>query len=401
MRGRSSPSTCPATRWPRFGGQLCGGELGDGGLVPELEEHGAVWQSAVSWDSFVTGIDAPVDRLPDAVGLLAHAVRRPALDSDDVLRRRAQLVEQLRMEDAWAATLAARAVGPELFTGRYALPLTGDPDRLGVLTPEQVSGFHAERIADAPGTLVVVGDLGRIDVDALAARVFDGCGPRPAPISCRAAATDAPAPRIVVLDRPGAVQSALVFAHRAPARSRVDLPVIFSVGDVLGGMFTSRLNQELRERRGYTYGVASRFDLRRDGGVFTTSCQVATDDTADAVAVTIAQTQGLVADGPDDTELAAVRTHNTVGMPVNYATPQAIAEALIKIVAHDLPDDHVDRMRAGFESLTRERLHEGTRAYLFPGELVTIVAGDAERVRPELERAGLGPLRDRADPVLG
>lgn len=374
---------------------LRGGEHGDGELVPELERHGAVWNSSATWDSFVTGIDVPVNRLADATALLARTVRRPALRADDVTRRRDQLVEQLRIETAWADALAARLVGGELYTGRFSVPRSGTPEGLAAITPEAVAAFHAERIATAPGALVVVGDLGRIDAEALAGDVFAGCGTGPAPSGADAGPAAGSTPRVVVADRPGSVQSALVLAHRAPARGAADVPLIYAVSDVLGGMFTSRLSLELRERRGYTYGVHSRFDLRRDGGMFATSCQVATGDTGDAVAVAVAETKRLIADGVDDAELEAVRTHNVSGMPVTYATPQAIAEALVNIVVYDLPDDHVDRMRAGYEALTRDAMREAAAAYLRPDDQVAIVVGDAEQVVPGLEKAGVGPVAVR------
>ncbi|HEY3685530.1 MAG TPA: pitrilysin family protein [Streptosporangiaceae bacterium] len=374
---------------------LRGGEHGDGELVPELERHGAVWNSSASWDSFVTGIDVPVNRLADATELLARTVRHPALRPDDVTRRRDQLVEQLRIEAAWPDALAARMVGGELYTGRFSVPRSGTPDLLAKVTPDVVAAFHAERVATAPGTLVVVGDLGRIDAEALAGDVFSGCAASPAAVGADAGPAAEPTPRIVVVDRPGSVQSALMLAHRAPARAAADVPLIYAVSDVLGGMFTSRLSLELRERRGYTYGVNSRFELRRDGGVFATACQVATGDTADAVTVTVAETRRLIADGIDDAELDAVRTHNVSGMPVTYATPQAIAEALVNIVVYDLPDDHVDRMRAGYEALTRDSMREAAAAYLHPDDLVAIVVGDASEVAPGLEAGGLGPVRVR------
>lgn len=374
---------------------LRGGEHGDGELVPELERHGAIWNSNASWDSFVTGIDVPVNRLADATALLARTVRHPALRPDDVNRRRDQFVEQLRIEAAWADALAARMVGGQLYSGRFSVPRTGTPEGLARITPDVVAAFHAERVATAPGTLVVVGDLGRIDAEALAGDVFSGCGAGPAPVGADAGPASGPTPRIVVADRPGSVQSALVLAHRAPARGAADVPLIYAVGDVLGGMFTSRLSLELRERRGYTYGVNSRFELRRDGGVFATACQVATGDTADAVSVTVEETKRLIDGGVDDAELEAVRTHNVSGMPVTYATPQAIAEALVNIVVYDLPEDHVDRMRAGYEALTRDAMREAASAYLRPDDLVTIVVGDAEEVVPGLEAAGLGPVTVR------
>ncbi|GAA3753131.1 putative Zn-dependent peptidase [Spinactinospora alkalitolerans] len=368
------------------------GVRGNSSLAPALERHGADWISRVTWDSFVTGVDAPANRINDAVSLFAEAVRAPALRPDDVVRRRDQLVERFWLEASVASTLAARAIGGQLFTGRYATPLSGGPARLQELTPEAVADFHAGSIAAVAGTLVVVGDLSDVDLEELGKTVFGDADPTPSPSTSAPGSAPGELPRIVVLDRPGSVQSALILAHRAPARSEIDLPRADGMSDVLGGMFTSRLNMELRERLGYTYGVGCRFDLRRDSGVFLLSTQVEAPTTAHSVTATLGEIERLQADGVTESELAAVRESNTVGLPVSYSTARSLAGALVEAVIHDLPEDHVDRLRAGFERITSEDLHEAAREYLHPRDSVVIVAGDAKEVAGPLEETGFGPV---------
>ncbi|MDA0562914.1 insulinase family protein [Streptomonospora sp. S1-112] len=371
------------------------GVQGNSSLAPALERHGAEWVSRVTWDSFVTGVDAPTNRLADATALLAEAVRTPALRDDDVVRRRDQILERFWLDASVPSTLATRAIGGQLFTGRYATPLSGAPVRLKDITPEAVREFHAASVAAVAGTLVVVGDLSGVDLEQLGALVFGGAAATPD--LPRTAPDSAPGelPRVLIVDRPDSVQSALIMAHRAPSRADIDLPRADGVGDVLGGMFTSRLNLELRERLGYTYGAGCRFDLRRDSGVFLVSTQVERDTTAHSITATLGEIDKLRRDGVTEAELSAVRESNTVGLPVTYSTPRSLAAALVDIVVHDLPDDHVDRLRAGFEAITADDLAEGAREYLRPEELVTIVAGDAKRLEGPLGELGIGPVTVR------
>lgn len=368
------------------------GPEGNSSLAPALERHGAEWNSRVTWDAFVTGLDVPVNRLNQAVGLFSEAVRRPALAPDDILRRREQLVERFWLETASAQTLAMRSVGGRLFTGRYGTPLAGGPGKLGSVTPEQVASFHGDTLASTAGTLVVVGDLTGVDLSELGKRVFgdtsasrerDLTAPAPAPGEL---------PRVVVVDRPGSVQSALVVAQRVPSRKEVDLPRAEGVSEILGGMFTSRLNMELRERLGYTYGAGSGFDLRRDTGVFLMSTQVEADTTAHSITSSLEQVNKLRDEGVTEQELETVRESNTVGLPVSYSTARSMAGALVDMVVHDLPDDHVDRQRAGYEKLTRESLDSAAQEYLHPDQAVVVVAGDAERLRDPLAETGVGPV---------
>lgn len=372
------------------------GPDGNSSLAPALERHGAEWVSRVSWDAFITGLDAPANRLNEAVGLFSEAVRRPALVPDDILRRREQLLERFWLEAASAGTLAMRSLGGQLFTGRYATPLAGGPVKLADVTPETVAAFHADSLASVAGTLVVVGDLTGFDLEELAKTVFGDAAAVTAGEPSEPAPPPGELPRVLIVDRPGSVQSALVIAHRAPSRSQVDLPRAEGISEVLGGMFTSRLNLELRERLGYTYGAGSRFDLRRDSGVFFMSTQVEADTTAHSITSSLEQITKLRESGVTEEELTAVRDSNTVGLPVGYATARALAGALVDMVVHDLPEDHVDRTRAGYERLTKESLDSAAVEYLRPDESVVVVVGDAERLRGPITDTGVGPVEVRS-----
>ncbi|MBB6173171.1 putative Zn-dependent peptidase [Nocardiopsis mwathae] len=371
------------------------GMHGNSSLAPALERHGAEWVSRVSWDGFVTGVDAPVNRITDATALFAEAVRTPALRAEDVLRRREQLLERFWLDVSQPSTLASRAVGGQLFTGRYATPLNGGPVRLADVTPEIVADFHARSIAGVAGTLVVVGDLSDVDLEALGRTVFGDAAPaEPAPVTPPERASGE-LPRILLLDRPGSVQSAIFMAHHAPSRSDIDLPRAEGMSDVLGGMFTSRLNMKLREELGYTYGVGCRFDLRRDSGVFYISTQVEAPTTAHSITASLEEIEKLRTDGVTEGELSAVRESNTVGLPVTYSTARSLAYAMVEMVVHDLPEDHVDRLRAGFERVTADDLRRAAVDYLKPEEVVAVVVGDAGQLEGPLRETGVGAVEVR------
>ncbi|GAB3493833.1 M16 family metallopeptidase [Nocardiopsis coralliicola] len=371
------------------------GVHGDNSLGPALERHGADWVCYTTWDSFVSGVDAPTTRIADATALFAEALRRPALRDADVLRRREQVLEGFWLEASRPSRLAMRAIGSQLFSGRYATPVSGAPVALQNVTPEMVRAFHAEKIAATAGTLVVVGDLRGTDLEALGRTVFGDAAPAQAPAPGAPEPAAHGLPRVLLLDRPGSVQSALVLAQRAPSRSAIDLPKAEGMSEVLGGMFTSRLNLELRERLGYTYGAGSRFDLRRDSGVFLISTQVEGPTTGPSLTATLEQIRLLQRDGATAEELEAVRQANTVGLPVAYSTARSLAHALVEMVVHDLPADHVDRLRAGYDALTLDDLHEAARSYVDPEQMAVVVVGDAESLRDPLAATGFGPVEVR------
>ena len=247
---------------------------------------------------------------------------------------------------------------------------------------------------------MVVGDLANVDLEELGRIVFSDASPAPERQITEPVPPPGELPRVLIVDRPGSVQSALVIAHRAPSRSQVDLPRAEGISDVLGGMFTSRLNMELRERLGYTYGAGSRFDLRRDSGVFFMSTQVEAGTTAHSVTSSLEQVNKLRDQGVTEDELTAVRESNTVGLPVTYSTARAMAGALVEMVLHDLPDDNVDRVRAGYEKLTAEDLNSAAVEYLRPEEAVVVVVGDADSLREPLAKTGVGPVEVRSPESL-
>ncbi len=176
---------------------------GNSSLAPALERYGAEWVSRVGWDSFITGVDAPTKRLKDAVALLGEAVRSPALRPDDIVRRRDQLAERFRLENSVASTLAARAVGSQLFTGRYAVPLSGGDVYQQRLTPDLARSFHTDHIAAVTGTLIVVGDLSGVNLEELGAAVFGDAAPAPQRHTTAPETAPGERPRIIILDRPG------------------------------------------------------------------------------------------------------------------------------------------------------------------------------------------------------
>src|SRR5690606_6143316 len=135
---------------------------------------------------------------------------------------RDQLVERFWLEASVASTVASRAIGGPLFTGRYATPLSGGPVHQQNLTPEVARNFHTDNIASVAGTLILVGDLTGVDLEEIGKTVFGDAAPTPQRHTSAPESAPGDLPRILILDRPGSVQSALVLAHRAPARSEVD-----------------------------------------------------------------------------------------------------------------------------------------------------------------------------------
>jgi zinc protease len=354
-----------------------------------LERLGCRLFTTVDWDSFRIGVQAPANRLPDAVALLAEAVRTPRLDPTDVARVRDDRATALRMRWAEPGPRADAALRADLFglSQRHGQPLHGDPDSVAAVEVGDVAGFHRDWFAQR-GTLLVAGDLDRIDVDALGAAVVQGGGvPVPA-IGDPLPVVVPSEQRIIMVDRPGSVQSALRLGHAAPHRAHPDYVPMTLAATVLGGAFTSRLNHLIREVRGYTYGIRSTFDQSRRFGRFVISASVQTAVTAPALVDTLGEVSRTHVDGVTEDELAVARAWRAGQLSVDLQTPGAITSALATLVVYGLPDDYYATLRAALVDATVDDVSAAAARHLQPGGLSLVVEGDAAVIRDELAAVG-------------
>ncbi|MEU5787485.1 pitrilysin family protein [Micromonospora purpureochromogenes] len=360
-----------------------------------VEGLGTELVTGLDWDSFQVSVQVPVDRLSAAVELLAEAVRTPRLDPDDVRRVRDDEATALRMDWANPGPRADAALRADLFgaDNRWGRPMYGDPDSVAALDVEDVTVFHSEWFL-RPGTLIVAGDLDRLDLDALAAAAFAGTGGGPAE---RGGPIEVPlhtGRRILLVDRPGSVQSTLRLGHPSPHRAHPDHVPMTLAGTVLGGAFTSRLNHLIREVRGYTYGIRGDFASSRRFGRFAVSSGVQNAVTAPALVEAVGEITRTQVGGVTADELAVASSWRAGQLSVELQSPRAIASALTTLVVHDLPDDYHARLREALLAADVAQVSTAAAAHLHPESLTLVVEGDAAVIRDELIATGLGEVTD-------
>ncbi|TYB98652.1 insulinase family protein [Micromonospora sp. WP24] len=358
-----------------------------------VEGLGTELVTGLDWDSFQVSVQVPVDRLTAAVELLAEAVRTPRLDPVDVARVRDDEATGLRMDWANPGPRADAALRAELFGGqnRWGRPMYGDPESVAGLDVEDVRVFHSEWFI-RPGTLIVAGDLDRLDLEALGAAAFAGTGggriERGGPVEAPLRSGR----RIILVDRPGSVQSTLRLGHPAPHRAHPDHVAMTLAGTVLGGAFTSRLNHLIREVRGYTYGIRGDFASSRRFGRFGVSSGVQTAVTAPALVEAVGEISRTRSGGVTEEELTVARSWRAGQLSVELQTPRAIASALTTLVVHDLPDDYHARLREALLAADVDAVSAAAATHLHPDSLTLVVEGDAAVIRDDLAAADLGEI---------
>jgi zinc protease len=356
-----------------------------------VESLGGHWGVDSGWQSTKVTIDLPVSRAAAGAGLLAEAVRRPAFREVDTRRFLSDLASAKREQFARPGVRAQQALRSALYgeLTRYGRLAGGTPESAAALDGAAVRAFHAQWLR-GPGVLLVAGDLDVLDLETLAAAVFaDAAGGNPR-------TPDAAAPlestkRLTIADRPGAVQSTLRIGHPVATRTDlmaagIDIVALRVASTILGGSFSSRLNKELREVKGYTYGAHSSFDLGRPQGLYALSTEVQTDSTAPAVADALRLIHEFFDGGATPAELELTRAYLAGATPIGLQSPGAVGERLIEMVRHGLPGDYVTTEHARLLEVELEDVNTALRAVLRPDELVVAVEGDESVFGGELAK---------------
>jgi zinc protease len=367
-------------------------------LIEASERLGAELAADSGWDSFAVSVEVPRSRLAPALELLAEVALEPSFPDDEVQRLRDERLNDLLQARAEPRRRVERAFAEALYApgSAYARPQGGTEDTVPGLDRDTLAARHAALLDPTRATLVLAGDLTGIDTTALAASTLGGWTGTPdgavGPAGVAAADTGAPGGRVVVVHRPGSPQSELRIGHVGVPRRTPDFHAISVLNAILGGLFGSRLNALLRERKGYTYGVHSSFDMRVGAGPFAIRTAVQTEHTVPAIEDTLAELR-RIGDAPvEEEELTTARDYLVGVFPLRYETSGQVAGAIAGLIANGLPDDELDRYRPAVAAVTAEQVLETARTRIRPDEVSVVVVGDADVFLPALEAAGAGPV---------
>jgi len=369
-------------------------ELDGLAFAEALESIGADLSVSTGWDVTTVGLSCLADRLEEGLRLLAAVVRAPAFPEEEVARTQAaQLarIHQLQMDPGglagfWTSRTLYAAGEP------YARSSLGSAASVESFNRDAVRGFADRYLRPAGGALILSGDVDPAEVQAMAEEVLGDWtgGPGIAdPPSGRAASE---APRVIVVNRPGAVQSELRIGHPGAPRDIPDRAALTVGSAVLGGTFSSRLNLNLREKHGFTYGVRARWSWRRGPGPFSISTAVDTGVTADAVREALAETRGIVQSGPTQEEVEQVRDFLAGVFPLQFESTSQVASRIGTQRVFGLPEDEWDSYRDRIRAVEAGSAHDALRRYIHPDRFQVVVVGDAEAVAPQLEALDIGPV---------
>jgi zinc protease len=363
-------------------------------LTERFERLGASVDAQADWDAAAVTLTALSEHLPAAFDLLGEVIRTPAFRVREVERLKAE-----RLAELLQLRTEPRGLADELFArflyasaSRYSRPEGGDEQSIEALDRDQLVSFYESRYQPSGTTVIVAGDISADRAEELTRHAL---GEWVGGAARRITADDKPARSargVHIIAKPDAPQSELRIGHVGIPRNHPDFFPVNVMNAVLGGLFNSRINMNLREAHGYTYGAFSGFEWRRQAGPFVVSTAVRSDITDAAAGEVLKEIDRIRSEAISLDELSLATSYLDGVFPIRFETTASIAAALSVLVLHGLPEDYYDRYRSRVRAITREQILEAAQRHLHPEMLQMVVVGDPSVIRDPLAAMNFGTV---------
>lgn len=367
-------------------------------LAEAVEFLGANLFTNAGWESFNVSLSGPKRTINDAMALMADVVLRPTFASADVARERALRQANLITAKDSPGAVANRVFSRNVFpTGHpFHRNIIGDSASTARLDSAVVREFWVRAADPRRATLIVTGDVTPTEARQWAMRHF-GEWRSPARSLAKQPASEiatpaAAATRVILVDKPGAPQSVIIIGAPGVARDNPDYPAIQLLNTILGGSFSSRLNDILREQRGYSYGAGSGWSFSPVPGPFTASSAVRSDVTDSSVAIFFREFERIRNEPVTPVELERGRNYIVLGALDSYETAGQVAGAIGGALQFGHPLQRTADELVAISRLTAAHVQAAAQKYLDPSRLTVVIVGDLNTIRPGIERLGLGPV---------
>lgn len=364
-------------------------------LADAIEFLGAQLSTTSTFDYSAVRLAAPVARLSQALPVMADVVLNPAFPAEELERlRKERLTRLLQARDDPAAII--EMAFPRIVFGpqhRFGSPAGGGVAEVKAMTLDDLRAFHRTYYRPENATLLAVGDVTAASVMPLLERAFGswkGSGPAVAVPSVPNAPQLAKQ-QIYVIDKPAAAQSQIRIGWVGVPRSTPDYPTLQVLNTILGGSFTSRLNTNLRETHGYSYGASSGFDERISAGSFSARAGVQTDKTAEALREFFVELTGILKPIPG-AEVDKAKNYVALGFPAEFETSGDLAQKLEEQVVHALPDEYFPSYIRSVVQVNGPSVEKAAARYIQPDKFAVVIVGDRKAIEPGIRALKIGPI---------
>jgi zinc protease len=374
-------------------------------VADAIDFLGADLSSGSGIDSTAVRLHVPVARLADALPIMADVALRPTFKKEELDRLRQQRLTQMLQGRDDPQTIASSAF-PRVLYGprhRYGTPTGGTAETIKTFTSDDLREFYSSTFRPDRATILAIGDVTPDKVMPLLEKSFGtwkatgAAAPRQT-----IAAVDEPAERTIYLvDKPGAAQSQIRIGWIGVPRSTPDYFPLVVMNTILGGSFSSRLNMNLREAHGYTYGASSQFDMRAAAGPFTAAAGVQTDKTKESLTEFFNELNGILKPIPAE-ELSRAKNYVALRYPGGFETTGDISRQLENALVFHLPDNYFSTYVQNIQAVTAADVQRVAQKYIAPGRFAVVVVGDQKAIEAGIRSLNLGPIKAMTiDEVFG
>jgi predicted Zn-dependent peptidase len=364
-------------------------------IADAIDYLGAQLSTGSGIDASSVRLHVPVARLADALPVMADVALRPTFPQREIDRLRDERITDLQQARDDPAEIV-RAAFPLVVFGprhRYGTGGAGTTSTVRAFSADDLRAFHSARYQPGASALVIVGDIKPDMVMPLLEQAFGTW--KASTMSAQALSVPMPAQvrnrQVVIVDKPGAAQSQIRIGWVGPSRSTDDYYAIEVLNTILGGSFTSRLNQNLREQHGYAYGAGSAFDMRRVAGSFFAAAGVQTDKTGESVGEFFKEFAGILKPIPPD-EVTKARNYIALSYPRDFETTRDIAARLADMIVYDLRDDYFNTYVRRIQAITADQVQAVAKKYIEPGKFAVVIVGDRKTIEAPVRALNLGPV---------
>lgn len=363
-------------------------------LADAIDFLGATITTGSSSDASAVRMHTPVARLADALALMADVALRPTFPPEELDRQRQQRLTSLLQARDDPSTISALTFSRVLYgqSHRFGTATMGTAQTIAAFTPDDLRAFYNATFRPDNATLLVVGDVTPATLMPLLESNFG---------AWKASATTAPphvklpAPpqrtrrEVYIVDTPNAPQSQIRIGTVGVPRSTPDYFPLLVLNTVLGGSFSSRLNTNLREQHGYSYGASSSFDMRQEAGPFTAGAGVQTDKTKESLQEFFIELNRILEPVPTD-ELARAKNYVSLRFPGSFESTGDISRRLEEALVYRLPDDYFSNYVPNIAAVSAADVQRVARRYVQPDRVAVIVVGDRKTIEPAIRSLNLG-----------
>ena len=350
---------------------------------------GAIISASAGIDSSTVSLSALKENIDNSLKLYADIILNPSFPNNELERLRKQRLAQIQQEKNQPFGIALRIL-PRLLYGEdhaYSLPLTGSGTEASVrnITQDSLIKFHQDWFKPNNASMIVVGDTTMQEIKPKLEKYFKNWSAGSLQQKNILPVENQKKETIYLIDRPGAQQSIVLAANIAPSPSDSDELAVESMNEVIGGSFTSRINMNLREDKGWAYGARTLILQTKEQRPFIAYAPVQTDKTAESIIEIKRELMEYLANNPvTEEELNKVKDNTTLSLPGRWETIRAISNDLSEIITYDLADDYWDQYSNNVRNLTRERLIDAAASTIKPEHLIWVIVGDRSKIEDSI-----------------